>query len=70
MRLSDIEMALDGLLNSAQIHLAEAAYASHALPFEIFLLAMLLEEHKAVMRIRLQIDDLATNKLQEKGVNN
>ena len=27
---------------------------AHALPFEVFLLAMLLEEHKEVLRMRQQ----------------
>ena len=45
-------MALDDLFAAARQHLAAAAYASHALPFEVFLLAMLLEEHKQVMHLR------------------
>ena len=36
------------LFAAAHQHLAAAAYAAHALPFETFLLAMLLEEHKEV----------------------
>jgi hypothetical protein len=36
----------------AQHHLAAAAYASDMLPFEMFLLAMLLEEHKELLRLR------------------
>ena len=46
------QLALDELLDAAQQHLAAAAYAGSALPFEIFLLAMLLEEHKEVTRLR------------------
>jgi len=46
------QLALDDLFAAAHQHLAAAAYASHALPFEIFLLAMLLEEHKQVLRLR------------------
>ncbi len=46
------QIALDDLFVSAQKHLAAAAYAAHALPFETFLLAMLLEEHKEVVRMR------------------
>jgi hypothetical protein len=49
---------LDDLFASARQHLAAAAYASHALPFEIFLLSMLLEEHKDVMHLRQQIEKL------------
>ncbi len=46
------QFALDDLLASARQHLAAAAYAAHPLPFETFLLAMLLEEHKQVMRLQ------------------
>ena len=51
LRRSD-QLVLDELFALAHRHLAAAAYASHALPFETFLLAMLLEEHKEVMRLR------------------
>lgn len=51
LRRSD-QLALDDLFAAAHQHLAAAAYASHALPFEIFLLAMLLEEHKQVLSLR------------------
>jgi hypothetical protein len=57
LRRSD-QVALDDLFASARQHLAAAAYASHALPFEVFLLSMLLEEHKEVMRLRQQVDGL------------
>ena len=57
LRRSD-QLALDDLFASAHQHLAAAAYASHALPFETFLLAMLLEEHKEAMRLRQQFEDL------------
>ncbi len=46
------QLVLDDLFAAAQQHLAAASYAAHALPFEIFLLAMLLEEHKQVLRLR------------------
>ncbi len=52
------QLALDDLFASARQHLAAAAYASNALPFETFLLAMLLEEHKVVMRLRRQMEEL------------
>jgi hypothetical protein len=51
LRRSD-QLVLDDLFAEAQQHLAAASYAAHALPFEIFLLAMLLEEHKQVLRLR------------------
>jgi len=57
LRRSD-QQALDDLFVSARQHLAAAAYASHALPFEVFLLAMLLEEHKEVMRLRAALDQM------------
>ena len=57
LRRSD-QLALDDLFTSARQHLVAAQYASHALPFEVFLLSMLLEEHKEVMRLRQQVDEL------------
>ena len=42
LRRSD-QLALDELFATARQHLAAAAYAAHALPMEVFLLAMLLE---------------------------
>lgn len=51
LRRSD-QVALDDLFAAARQHLAAAQYAAHALPFEVFLLSMLLEEHKEVMRLR------------------
>jgi hypothetical protein len=52
------QLALDDLFASARQHLAASAYASHALPFEVFLLSMLLEEHKEVMRLRQRVDGM------------
>ncbi len=52
------QLALDDLLGSSRRHLAAAAYASHLLPFEIMLLAMLVEQHKQIMRLRQQLDIL------------
>jgi hypothetical protein len=57
LRRSD-QLALDDLFASARQHLAASAFASHALPFEVFLLSMLLEEHKEVMRLRQKVDSL------------
>lgn len=59
LRRSD-QMALDELFAAARNHLAAAAYASNALPMETFLLAMLLEEHKEVLRLRNQLEKLMT----------
>lgn len=47
---------LDELFAAARKHLAAAAYAANALPMETFLLAMLLEQHKEIYRLRDQID--------------
>ena len=58
------QLALDDLFTAARQHVAEIQYAAHALPFEVMLLAMLLEEHKEVMRLREQMDVLST-KLHE-----
>lgn len=57
LRRSD-QQALDDLFASARQHLAAAAYASHALPMETFLLSMLLEQHKEVMRLRAEVEAL------------
>ncbi|NIS80603.1 MAG: hypothetical protein GTO14_10450 [Anaerolineales bacterium] len=57
LRLED-QRALDDLLAASRHHLAAAAYASHLLPFETMLLAMLVEEHKEVRRLRQRLDDL------------
>jgi hypothetical protein len=61
LRRSD-QVALDDLFASARQHLAAAGYAAHALPFETFLLCMLLEEHKEVMRLRQQVEQLFAQK--------
>ena len=57
LRRSD-QLVLDDLFAAAHQHLAAAAYASHALPFEVFLLAMLLEEHKEVIRLRRLVETM------------
>ena len=57
LRRSD-QLVLDDLFASARQHIAAAAYASHALPFEVFLLSMLLEEHKEVVRLRQIVEDM------------
>lgn len=56
LRRSD-QISLDDLFSSARQHLAAAQYASHALPFEVFLLSMLLEEHKEVERLRQLLEE-------------
>lgn len=66
LRRSD-QFALDDLFAAAHKHLAATAYAAHALPFEILLLAMLLEEHKEVMRLRGRVEGEGTGPLFEAG---
>lgn len=58
LRRSD-QLALDDLFAEAQQHLAAASYAAHALPFETFLLAMLLEEHKQIIALRHRVEELS-----------
>lgn len=57
LRRSD-QLVLDDLFASARQHLAAVAYASHALPFEVILLCMLLEEHKEVIQLRQFLEEL------------
>ena len=52
------QRALDDLLGSSRQHLAAAAYASHLLPFEVMLLAMIVEQHKQVLRLQQEIEIL------------
>ncbi|MGV8025624.1 MAG: hypothetical protein AB2L18_03600 [Anaerolineaceae bacterium] len=57
LRRSD-QLALDSLFAAARKHSAAVAYASHALPFEVALLSMLLEEHKEVLRLQQLLEEL------------
>jgi len=57
LRRSD-QLILDDLFALARQHLAAAAVATHILPFETFLLSMLLEEHKQLLYLRQQVDVL------------
>ena len=59
LRRSD-QLALDDLFVSARQHLAATQYAAHALPFEVMLLAMLLEEHKEVMKLRERMEAMSS----------
>ena len=43
---------------AARQHMAAAAYAANLLPMETFLLAMLLEEHKEIIRLRDRLEAL------------
>ncbi|GAP18758.1 hypothetical protein [Levilinea saccharolytica] len=64
LRRSD-QTALDELFTAARQHLAAAAYAANLLPMETFLLAMLLEEHKEVARLRVQVEALQSRLLDD-----
>ena len=59
------QLALDELFVAARQHTAAAQYAAHALPFEVMLLAMLLEEHKEVRRLREKLEALSTPRVAE-----
>jgi len=52
------QIVFDDLFAAAYKHRAAAAYTGHLLPFETFLLAMQIEEHKEVMRLRAQVENL------------
>jgi hypothetical protein len=52
------QLVLDNLYQKASLHFAAAQSVEHALPFEVLLLSMLLEEHKEVERLRQQVDEV------------
>jgi hypothetical protein len=52
------QLVLDNLYQKASLHFAAAQSVDHALPFEILLLSMLLEEHKEVELLRRQMDEV------------
>jgi hypothetical protein len=52
------QIALDELVAMASPHLELAQYSPHALPMEILLLALVLEEHKEVLRLKIRVDTL------------
>lgn len=52
------QRAFDDLFRAARYHVAAAAYASHLLPFETMLLAMLIEEHKRVQHLEVLLERL------------
>ncbi len=58
LRRSD-QLVLDALFAAARKHSAAVAFASHALPFEVALLSMLLEEHKQVMQLQQLLEGLS-----------
>lgn len=50
------QRVFDDLFRGARFHVAALAYASHLLPFEAMLLAMLIEEHKRVLRLEALLE--------------
>ena len=65
------QLVLDDLFNAARQHSDLAQYAPHALPFEIMLLTMLLEEHKEVRKLndRLEASRMAHNNASPQTAN-
>ena len=57
LRRSD-QRALEDLLVAARQHLSAAAYASYVLPVFLFLLSMMLEEHKRVSQLGTEVEAL------------
>ena len=53
------QVALEELFIYANLHVAEAAYTAFELPMQTFMLAMLLEMHKEVIRLRKEIEGLS-----------
>jgi hypothetical protein len=62
LRRSD-QLILDDLLAAVQRYQAAAVYATQALPVENLLLALLIEEHKEVERLRNQVDALQSRQV-------
>jgi hypothetical protein len=61
------QRAFDDLFRAARYHVAAAAYASHLLPFETMLLAMLIEEHKRVQHLETLLERLLERMPDEAG---
>jgi hypothetical protein len=52
------QLVFDDLFVAAYKHRAAASYAGHLLPFETFLLAMQIEDHKEVISLRRELETL------------
>lgn len=63
------QVVFDDLFTAAYKHRAAAAYAGHLLPFETFLLAMQIEDHKEVMQLRREVEILI-KKLEGMNIKN
>lgn len=53
----DEQLVFDSLFAAARKHTAAISQASHALPFEVILLAMLLEQAGEIERLKRRLDD-------------
>jgi hypothetical protein len=51
------QRAFDALFAAARKHTAAISQASHALPFEVVLLAMLLEQARELERLRVLLEE-------------
>jgi len=56
LRRSD-QLLLDELFGKTRQNLAAIAHAAHLLPYEIFLLAMLLETYKELRSLRIALEE-------------
>lgn len=68
LRRSD-QRALDSLLAEANQHLPAAGYAANLLPGVAFLLSMLLEKHKQVLRHEAEFENLQVEFRQQLEAN-
>lgn len=59
------QISFDDLMVSVRKHMAAASLATDALPMEMFLLAMLLEQQKELKRMAMQIEMLAADGLED-----
>jgi hypothetical protein len=57
LRRDDQEI-FDDLFRAPRKHLAASAYTVRPMPFESMIMAMLLEEHKLVLQLKAQIEQL------------
>ena len=56
------QQSFDALFASAKKHVAAISQATHALPFESVLLAMMLEQRKEIERLQLALERLEGQK--------
>ena len=59
------QLVFDELWTYVSKHLMACNKSDHVLPLEIFFFAMLLEEHKEVMRLRREVEELKVFKRLE-----